>query len=89
MKNVNIKALIGAALVTTGNKVTVSWAPWKAARGGWRSRSVWASQGSLPEKLVELAEGLLSITTPSGNPFWVLVEVGGQTVFDGLGCVAG
>ena len=83
-----LKALVGTALINKGGRVTVSWAPWKANRGGWRSRSVWAPQGSLPEKLVELAEGLLSITTPSGDPFWVLVEVGSQTVFDGLGCVA-
>lgn len=82
----NLKTVVSAVLETRGGKVTVSWAPWKAARGGWRSRSVWASQGSLPEKLMELAEGLLSITTPSGDPFWVIVEVGAQTVFDGPGC---
>ena len=82
----NLKALIGSALEKQGGKVTVSWAPWNATRGGWRSRSTFASRGSLPEKMVELAQGLLGITTPAGDPFWVTVEVGSQTVFDGLGC---
>lgn len=82
----DIKALVGAALLSKSSKVTVSWAPYNR-NGGWRSRSALASRGSLPEKLVELANGLLSITTPSGDPFWVTVEVGNETVFDGLGCI--
>ena len=81
-----LKAIVGAALEKQGGKVTVSWTPWNGTRGGWRSRSAWASRGSIPEKLVELAQGLLSITTPTGNPFWVTVKVGTETVFDGLGC---
>ena len=85
MKN-SIKALIGSALATKGNKVTVSWAPWNAVGSKVRSRSSYAARGTLPERLVELATGLLSITDLHGQPFWVTVEVGGKTVFDGLGC---
>lgn len=81
----NMKALVGAALANKGGKVTVSWAPWNQVGSSFRSRSAYASRGSLPERLVALAEGLLGITTPAGDPFWVTVEVGSKTVFDGLG----
>ena len=83
-----IEAAVSAALSNKGDRVTVSWAPWNKVGSGFRSRSVWANKGTLPERLMELAYGLLSITTSSGQPYWVTVEVGSKTVFDGMGCSA-
>ena len=89
MKNVNsIKMLLGAALRNKSGEVEVAWAPWNAVGSHVRSRRAWAERGSVPEKLAELAEGLLSIRDRYGQPFWVTVTVGSQTVFDGLGCAA-
>ena len=82
----NLKAVVGSALETRGGRVTVSWAPVNKVGSGFRSRSVYAARGTLPERLVALAEGLLKVTTPHGDPLWVIVEVGSRTVFDGPGC---